>query len=119
MLLSQPQWVGSTTAEIKLNLIYELLDDIMDVPRYEFTQFCERLLPYYKEIPSEAVLNDFQLMKRISNNFFNRIRDRNEQLSALIQSRRLEFVEKSTKEERKQIHDIVVGGAEKPKEIEG
>jgi hypothetical protein len=40
-------------------------------------------------------------MKRISNNFFKRIGDRNEALSRLIQTRRLEFVEKVTREERK------------------
>jgi len=77
-LLNTPQWVESTTPEVKLNLIYELLHEIMEVPRYEFTTFCERLVPYYKEIPREAVLDDFQLMKRISNNFFKRIGDRNE-----------------------------------------
>jgi hypothetical protein len=64
-------WSKKLKIQEKLSLMYNLLDNIMDVPSYEFNDFCRELLPYLKaEIPFEDMLGDFQLLKRVSRKFY-------------------------------------------------
>ena len=62
----------------------------------------------------EAVLSDFQLLKRVSNNFFKRIRDRNPALSECLHRFRLDFVERSVKDDKDEIRAVTLGGPQRP-----
>ena len=55
-------------------------------------------------------------MKRVSNNFFKRIRDRNPALSEWIHRLRLDYVERAVKEDKDELRAIVIGGPKRPDE---
>lgn len=62
---------------LKLDLFYELLENIADVPRYEFNDFCEVLLEFLVPIDRKLFLEDHQLFKRINHKLYNRLKGRN------------------------------------------
>ena len=95
-------WVEKTSSNQRLSLLYDLLEDIMDVPRYEFTDFCNSLVHFFSKIDRDVALEDFQLLKRISNNFFNRIRGRNPELQEFLQCLKVDFVERAVKEQKEE-----------------
>lgn len=54
------QFSSRLTVQQELTLLYDIMENVMDVPSYEFSEFCNILFPYLKsEIPYEALLADF------------------------------------------------------------
>ena len=84
------------TDRLKLDLLYELLENIADVPRYEFNDFCEVLLEFLVPIERKLFLEDHQLFKRINHKLYNRIKGRCPALQEFLFTLKIEFVERCT-----------------------
>jgi len=65
------------------------------------------LIPFLKtEIPYDALLADFQLLKRVSFKFYSRLRGRFPELQDFLYGWKIDYVVQAIREERKELGAI-------------
>lgn len=91
LTLKKPQ----NTSQTFFSLLFDCLDDINDVPYYEFADFCISFKPFLESFEQDSLIEDFQLMKRMNNRLFSRIKGRFPELQGHLYDLKVKFVERA------------------------
>lgn len=80
----------------------------MDVPSYEFGDFCHQLLPFLtqQDLTFDDLVSDYQLIKRISDKFYNRLKGRFPELQEYLYSAKIAYFEKVVHEEKEDLRKV-------------
>ena len=63
----------NTTQQERLDLLYDLLEDMHEVPKYEYGDFSNGFHPFLTQRDRQLILDDFQLIKRMSSKYYYRL----------------------------------------------
>lgn len=90
-------------------MLYDILTDIIDVPTYEFVSFSKELYSFLKDkVDYHTLLCDFQLIKRLSLKFYNRLKGRFPELQEFLFTLKIDFVNRATEELQKDVREMAI-----------